>query len=123
MYVLYAKWTKSSVGKSSVSSAKKSASKKTTVKYKSSSKKSKTRKIELRFKKVRRADGYEIAYSTNKKYKKSATKKVKSKKNKVTIKLKKGKTYYIRIRAYQVDSTGAKVYGKWTSSKTVDVKK
>lgn len=122
-YVLYAKWTKISVGKSSVSSAKKSASKKTTVKYKSSSKKSKTRKIELRFKKVRRADGYEIAYSTNKKYKKSATKKVKSKKNKVTIKLKKGKTYYIRIRAYQVDSTGAKVYGKWTSSKTVDVKK
>lgn len=122
-YVLYAKWTKISLGKSNVSSAKKSTSKKTTIKYKASSKKSKTRKLEVRYRKVKRADGYEIAYSTSKKYKKSATKTARSKKNRVTIKLKKGKTYYIRIRAYQVDSTGAAIYGKWTPSKVVNVKK
>ena len=122
-YILYAKWTKISLGTAKVSSAKKSKSQKTTIKYKASSKKSKTRKVEVKYKKVKMADGYEIAYSTNKKYKKSATKIAESKKNKVTIKLKKGKTYYIRIRAYQVDSTGARVYGKWTTSKVVKVKK
>ncbi|MCI8785135.1 MAG: leucine-rich repeat protein [Eubacterium sp.] len=122
-YVLYAKWTKISLGKTNVSSAKKSASHKTTIKYKASSKKSKNRKLEIKYRKVKKADGYEVAYSTNKKYKKSSTKTVQSKKNKVTIKLKKGKTYYIRIRAYQIDSTGARIYGKWTSSKTVNVKK
>ena len=38
-------------------------------------------------------------------------------------KLKKGKTYYVRIRAYKVDSTGKKVYGKYTSVKKVKVSK
>ena len=37
--------------------------------------------------------------------------------------LKKGKIYYVRIRAYKMDSTGKKVYGKYSSMKKVKVSK
>lgn len=37
-------------------------------------------------------------------------------------KLKKKKTYFIRIRAYKI-ADGKKVYGKWSSVKKVKVKK
>lgn len=38
-------------------------------------------------------------------------------------KLQKGKTYYVRIRAYKVDSTGAKVYGSYSKTAKVKIKK
>ena len=37
-------------------------------------------------------------------------------------KLKKKKTYYVRVRAYTL-SNGKKVYGKWSSVKKVKIKK
>ena len=33
-----------------------------------------------------------------------------------TLKLKKGTTYYVKVRAYAVDSTGNKVYGKYSKA-------
>jgi hypothetical protein len=49
---------------------------------------------------------------------------IESSKTSYTVaKLKKGKTYYVRVRAYKVDSTGAKVYGKWSSVKHVKITK
>ena len=46
---------------------------------------------------------------------------------KVIKKLKKGKTYYFRIRTYNnltnyVDMKTAKVYGKWSTKKKVTIK-
>lgn len=65
--------------------------------------------------------GYQIQYATNKKFKKAKKKTVKS--TFVTLKkLKKKKTYFIRIRAYKI-ADGKKVYGKWSSVKKVKVKK
>ena len=65
--------------------------------------------------------GYQIQYATNKKFKKAKKKTVKS--TSVTLrKLKKKKTYFIRIRAYKI-ADGKKVYGKWSSVKKVKVKK
>ena len=106
-YILYAKWTKVKVAKASLTSAKNSKSK----------------QILLKYKKVSGAKGYEISYSTDKKFKKAVTRKNTTKTSYTISKLKKGKTYYVRIRAYKVDSTGKKVYGKYTSVKKVKVSK
>lgn len=65
--------------------------------------------------------GYEVQYSTNKKFK-QGVKKIKIGKNgtvKATIKgLKAGKTYYVRIRTVH-----GKVYSDWSKTKSVKVKK
>ena len=106
-YVLYAKWTKVKVAKASLTSAKNSKSK----------------QILLKYKKVSGAKGYEISYSTDKKFKKAVTKKNTAKTSYTISKLKKGKIYYVRIRAYKMDSTGKKVYGKYSSVKKVKVSK
>ena len=37
--------------------------------------------------------------------------------------LKKGKTYYVKVRGYKKDSTGNKKYGKYSKVKTVKVTK
>ena len=106
-YILYAKWTKVKVAKASLTSAKNSKSK----------------QILLKYKKVSGAKGYEISYSTDKKFKKAVTKKNTAKTSYTISKLKKGKIYYVRIRAYKMDSTGKKVYGKHSSMKKVKVSK
>ncbi len=69
--------------------------------------------------------GYEVQYSTSKKFTKKTTKTVtieKAKTKKTTIKkLIKGKKYYVKVRAYKTVS-GKKVYGAWSSVKNVKVK-
>ncbi|MBQ4529664.1 MAG: fibronectin type III domain-containing protein [Lachnospiraceae bacterium] len=77
--------------------------------------------ITLRWKKIQ-ASGYEIQCSTSKKFKRDVTKTIvkKSKKTATVKKLKNGKTYYVRIRAYsKVD--GKKYYGTWSKVKKVDI--
>ena len=87
------------------------------LKVKSKSK----RKINVTWKKVKKAKGYEVQVSTNKKFKKSKIIFKKDVKNtKLTIKNKKiksKKTYYVRVRAYAVykdtNNKTVKVYSKW----------
>ena len=68
--------------------------------------------------------GFQIQYAQNKKF----TKKKKSKmvgkwtSQKTITKLKKGKTYYVRVRAYK-KSSSKKVYGKWSKVKKIKIKK
>ncbi len=81
--------------------------------------------------KVSGVDGYQIQYSTNKKFKKmlkgkkQVVKKVKVKKAKTTKKkikkLKAKKTYYVRIRAYK-KINGKVKYSKWSKVKKVKTK-
>ncbi len=85
---------------------------KTMAKVKGLSVKSKKKKLAVTWKKVTGARGYQIYYSTSKKFKKKKQRTVK--KNKVTLKkLKTGRTYYVKVRAYTVDGN-RKVYGKWS---------
>lgn len=81
------------------------------------------RSIKLTLKKAGTATGYQIKYSTSKKFGKKVTKTVNTKKSKAVIKkLNAKKTYYIKARAYR--KTGkSKKYGSWSKVKTVKVKK
>ena len=77
-----------------------------------------------KWKKVKNVDGYQLQYSTNKKFKKNKKtvniKKAKTVKKKVK-KLKAKKTYYVRIRAYKTIN-GKKQYSKWSKVKKVKIK-
>ena len=70
--------------------------------------------------------GYEIQYSTSKKFTKKTTKTITTKgnkaKSKTISKLKRKKTYYVRIRAYQNQSQGEKFYGSYSKTLKVKVK-
>lgn len=89
-------------GKTAVSSAKRSADGK---------------KIKVSLKKVAAAGGYQIRYSTDKKYSKSKTKTLTTTKNHVTVKkVSKGKKYYVSARTYKVVN-GKKYWSAWSQSK------
>lgn len=104
---LTAKWKKVTVGTAQISSAKNSASKKAVITVK----------------KLSGVKGYQFSYTTDKKFKKGI-KKVSSKSNKATLKsLKKGKTYYVKVRAFSSDSTQKNVYGKYSKVKKVTIRK
>ena len=83
---------------------------------------SKTAKIT--WEKVSGASGYEIysATSKNGKYKKVMTIKKGGTVSYKNTKLKKGKTYYYKVRAYRTVN-GKKVYGAYSSVKSVKIKK
>lgn len=99
-------------------SAKPATVKKPTVKN------SKSRAIKVSYKKVSGATGYVITYSTSKKFTKSTTKSVVTAKLSKTItKLKKGRTYYVKVRAYKKDSKGKKTYGSYSPVRSVKIKK
>ncbi len=102
------KLTFSIVPKATSISSLKAGSKKFTVKWK---------------KQTTETTGYQIQYSTSSKMKKAKT--VTTKKNSSTSKsvkeLKKGKTYYVRVRTYKTVS-GKNIYSSWSKIKKIKVK-
>lgn len=74
----------------------------------------------LTWKKVKYAKGYEVQVSTDKNFKKSKTKtyKVVTNKKKLTGIVKKGRKYYIRVRAYRSAMNG-KVYSTYTKTRII----
>lgn len=96
--------------------------KKTTLK---SAKNAKGKKLVVKWKKNTAGNGYQIQYYTSKKFAKGNKTKTISK-NKTTSytikKLKKKKTYYVRIRTYKKVSEKT-YYSEWSSVKKVKIKK
>lgn len=84
----------------------------------------KGRKLSVTWKKQKKISGYQIQYSTGKTFAKGTkmTSIVKSSDKAVIKKLKKGKTYYVRIRSYQ-KSGSKKTYSAWSSYTKVKIKK
>lgn len=105
---LTAKWKKVTVAASAIKSAKNSKSKKCAVAVK----------------KVSGARGYQLTYATDKNFKKNKKNVSVKATGKVTLtKLKKGQKYYIKVRAYKLDSKGGKVYGKYSKAKSVTIRR
>lgn len=79
--------------------------------------------VKVTIKKVAGAAGYQIQYSTSKKFTKKTTKSKTTKKTAYTVKnLKDKTTYYVRVRAYKLDENGKKVYSNWTTVEKVKTK-
>ncbi len=83
------------------------------------------RKLTVKWKKDKKATGYQVQVSTDKKFKKIAQKQkvTKNTKDSCTFtKLKAGKKYYVRVCSYK--KSGKKlISGAWSKTKTVTVKK
>ena len=83
----------------------------------------KAKQAKVTVKKVSGATGYQVTYSTSKKFTKSTTKTASFKGTSKTLKsLKKGKTYYVKVRSYKTVS-GKKYYSDYSAVKSVKVKK
>ena len=78
----------------------------------------------MQWKKNSGASGYQIQYGQTSQFKKAKTVTISKGKSTKTVlkKLKKKKTYYVRIRTYQTVS-GKRSYSLWSSPRTVIVKK
>ena len=102
-------------------STKASASAKAPGKTKISTLKSSEGKLTVKYKKVsKNCKGYQIQISTSKSFFDPTTKNTTN--TKLTFKnLTKGKTYYVRVRAYNKSGSN-KVYGKWSAVKSITIK-
>ena len=80
-------------------------------------------KCQITFLKMSDVSGYQLQYATKKSFANKVTKTIQLKKNtKVIKKLKKGKTYYFRVRSYKkVD--GKTYYGTYSKVKKVKIQK
>lgn len=78
----------------------------------------------ITWKKMKGVNGYQVICGTNKKCTKGKkTVNVSASAKSATIKkLKKGKTYYFKVRAYK-KYNGEKFYGAWSKAKKVKIKK
>lgn len=82
------------------------------------------KQLKTKWKRDTKADGYQIQYSTSKKFTKKTTTTVSVKKNKTVSKtvkkLKSGRKYYVRVRAYKkatVNGKSTTLYGAWSKPK------
>lgn len=117
-----------STTKASSTSTTKAASKSKSKKPKKTSiSKIKAQKkgFKVTWKKVSNAKGYQVKYSTSKKFTKKTSKTATVKKATTTSKtvkdLKKKKTYYVKVRSYKTVN-GKKVYSDWSNVKKVKTK-
>lgn len=76
--------------------------------------------VKITWNKVRTAKGYQIKYSTKKNMTDAKTVTSGALSKKIT-KLKSGKRYYFKVRAYKT-ADGSRIYGGWSSTKSVKVK-
>lgn len=108
-YTLYAKWEKvKKPSKPAIKSVSNSNAKKLKVVIK---------------KKVKYAQGYQVQYALDKRFRKSMKTVTTKSTSKTLTKLKKKKTYYVRVRAYRKDSVGNYIYGSYSSTKKIKITK
>jgi len=105
--ILYAHWQKVTVAKPSIKAV-------TNLKGK---------KLKVTVGKVTGAKGYQVVIATNAKFTKGKRSALITSGKIKTFKNLSKKTYYVKVRAYKLDSTGQKVYSKYSSVKKIKIKK
>lgn len=106
--ILYAQWSKISVAQGKISKLVNT----------------KPRRVTVSLKKVTDVDGYEILYSDSKDFADINKKILSSSVTSYNInKLRKGQKCYVKVRAYKLDSSGNKIYGKYSAVNKITVKK
>lgn len=80
------------------------------------------RKLSVSWNAVDGAEGYEVQYATKSNFKSGVKKADVTGTKKTFTGLKKGKTYYVRVRSYVVVD-GTYKYSKWSTKKAVKIKK
>ena len=78
-----------------------------------------SKKIRIYMKKTEKVKGYQILASTDKKFKKNLKKVTTTGQSAVLKNLKKGKAYYVKVRAYKLNVNKKKVYGKYSVIKKI----
>lgn len=104
---VYAKWEKIRIGKLSVSKVQSKKAGSMTVIWK----------------KVKDVDGYQVVYGNNTKMTKGKMVLETKRTGKTLKKLKKGRTYYVKVRGFKKDSAGKKVYGSYSKTCKVKIRK
>lgn len=104
-YTLYAKWEKVRTGQTKITSLKNVKGRKAYVSYAA----------------VSRASGYQLVYSLDKSFRKGNVYLKSAKRTMGVRSLKAGKMYYVKVRAYRYDSTGNRVYGKYSGVKKIKI--
>ena len=83
-------------------------------------KRNSAKKATVKWKKIAGVAGYQVTYSTKSNFKGAKTKNVASSKNSYVITgLKKGKVYYVKVRAYKKNSAGKKIVGAYSTVKKI----
>lgn len=100
-YTLYARWERVSVGKTTITAFK-----------------SDSVGLRVYFSDVSDSDGYQLAYAPEKTF--DSTKYSYATRNARLIRLNdtRVRRYYVRVRAYKLDSAGSRVYGAWSKAVT-----
>jgi hypothetical protein len=80
------------------------------------------KKIKVKLKSTKAYSGYEISYASKKDFKNQKTAKLTGTSATITG-LKKGTTYYIRVRGYKQDAYGNYYYTRYSKTKAVKIKK
>lgn len=84
-------------------------------------KKKNSKSANVTWKKSKGAEGYQVEYSTDSHFR-SAVVKASTKTNLTLSGLKKGETYYVRVRAYAKNGKEEDTYSAWSGVKTVKIK-
>ena len=80
------------------------------------------KQLTIKWKKNTKASGYQVVYSTNKKF--TGKKTVRKAKTTTSYKikgLKKGKKYYVKVRSYKTVN-GKRIYGAYSTAKKATIK-
>ncbi len=77
-------------------------------------------RITMKWSRASKADGYQIQYSTKRSF--AGKKTIRTYGKSCTLRVKSKKNYYVRVRAYRYGNIKFKVYGKWSTVKSVKVK-
>ena len=79
-----------------------------------------SKKLKVKYTKVSGAKGYQIYYALDRNFTKGK-KSVSLRGLERVLAVAKNKTYYVKVRAYKLDSQGNRIYSSWSRAKSIKI--